>query len=170
MKKSILPGRYHALQNAPLKTLSPRPHLVPPWLWSKEFERVQTKTSHPLTEKSLLQNTLTRCLTSIMRWVDRQVANHCIWYKCCPIISSGPTLIIGRVYYSPATPTDISFDCQTFRFIGCNQDVKFHSANALYSAKLWLAPPNLTPRFWEKLAALQNYLHIANVHKTKHQQ
>ena len=25
---------------------------------------------------------------------------------------------------------------------------------AVYVAKLWLAPPNLTPRFFEKLAAL----------------
>ena len=36
--------------------------------------------------------------------------------------------MIGRVNYSPATPTDNKFIkcyCQTFRFIGCYQDVKF---------------------------------------------
>ena len=39
----------------------------------------------------------------------RQIAgfNHCIRCKCRLIISAGPTLMIGRVYYSSATPTYI---------------------------------------------------------------
>ena len=58
------------------------------------------------------------------RYVERQTSspsNHCIWSKGHPIISTCQTLMLGRVYYSPATPTDDGlfwFYFQTFRFIG----------------------------------------------------
>ena len=85
------------------------------------------KTKYPIPSKQFPQYTQTRCLTTA---VDRQTSspsNHCIWSECCPIIEVGLNLMIGHVYYSPATPT--YFILLSDLSIGCYQDVKLISLN-----------------------------------------
>ena len=65
--------------------------------------------------------------------------NHCIRRKCRLIISAGPTLMIGRVYYSPATPTYIGLSNHYIYWLLLGCEVYFSK----FEKKCWSTLPTL---------------------------